>query len=86
LSAWPASDGTFVTRPYYSLSHFWEVTNKMVGEAFTGELISSWPFWYFQYHCCGADKAFSHLWYRASYCVPLGQLSIHKSGIRAYYF
>jgi hypothetical protein len=42
LSAWPASDGTFVTRPYYSLSHFFEVTNKMVGEAFTGDTISSW--------------------------------------------
>jgi hypothetical protein len=42
LSAWPAGDGTFVTRPYYSLNHFAEVTNKMVREAFTGETISSW--------------------------------------------
>jgi hypothetical protein len=42
MSAWPASDGTFITRPYYSLSHFLEVANKMVREAFTGETISSW--------------------------------------------
>ncbi len=41
LSAWPAHDGVFVTRPNLSLAHLGEASRKMLAGAFTGEPISS---------------------------------------------
>jgi hypothetical protein len=40
-AAWPAADGTFVTRPNFALGHFFESSGRMFRQAFTGEGIST---------------------------------------------
>lgn len=41
MTAWPAADGTFVTRLNLSAGHFFEVAARAFAAAFTGELYSS---------------------------------------------